>query len=217
MNETNILRLENLLTKISSKVRIQDEYPTPLKNIMAVDVAYCGEKALTVSVLFSWPELQQLQIFHRIDTVKFPYISSMLSFREGTIIIRLLRTLLMKPDILMVNAHGIAHPLQCGCASYIGVLTDTPTIGVAKTKICGETIECEGEKDIAYLKFNNKIIGAVLNPDEKSRRIIVSPGHRISLKTAVQITLKTLGKSRLPIILEEAHRKAAKLSDKLLR
>ncbi|MEM2907221.1 MAG: endonuclease V, partial [Candidatus Odinarchaeota archaeon] len=127
------------------------------------------------------------------------------------------RSLLMKPDILMVNAHGIAHPLQCGCASYIGVLTDTPTIGVSKTEICGETIKCEGEKDIAYLKFNSKIIGAVINPDKNSRRIIVSPGHRVSLKTAVQITLKTLGNSRLPIILEEAHRRATKLSGELLR
>ncbi len=182
---------------------------------MGVDVAYKDENALTVGVLFSWPELKQQNIFYRVDKVHFPYIPTLLSFREGTIIIRFLKNLPMKPNLLMVNAHGIAHPLKCGCASYIGLLTDTPTIGVAKRVICGEIIKSKDE-NITYLQYDNKNIGAILNSDKKSKEIVVSPGHRVSLKTAIQITIKTLKSYRLPIILEEAHRKAAKLLLELL-
>ncbi len=212
ISEKNILKLKQLLIKLSKNIRLQDEIPTPLKNIMGVDVAYKEERALTVGVLFSWPELKHQNTFYRVDNVHFPYIPTLLSFREGTLIIRFLKNLPLKPDLLMVNAHGIAHPFQCGCASYIGLLTDTPSIGVAKKIICGELTKCEEGKNIAYLRFNNKIIGAVLNPGKRSKEIVVSAGHRVSLETAIEITLNTLRGYRLPIILEDAHRKATELS-----
>ncbi|WEU40937.1 MAG: endonuclease V [Candidatus Odinarchaeum yellowstonii] len=217
IDELTSSRLKQLLIKLSKNIRLQDEMPEPLKNIMGVDVAYKDERALTVGVLFSWPELKHQSTFHRIDRVFFPYIPTLLSFREGNLIIRFLKNLSLKPDLLMVNAHGVAHPFRCGCASYIGLLTDTPTIGVAKKIICGEIIKSEEGGNIAYLKYYDKIIGAVLNHNKKSREIVVSPGHRISLKTAVQITLTTLKDSRLPIILEEAHRMASKLASELFK
>lgn len=216
IKELNLLRLKNRLISISHRVEVKDRFPSPISNLMGVDVAYSGEYATAAGISLSWPDLKILGKYSQTSLMRFPYISSLLSFREGTAIIRLIKSLETKPDILMVNAHGIAHPLLCGCASYIGVLTDTPTIGVAKRIICGETLRPRAGAKIAYVEFSGMAVAAILNSDDKSKQIVISPGHRISLKSAVQVTLKTLSGGRLPAPIQLAHIEASRLTHKAL-
>ncbi|MBO3755449.1 MAG: endonuclease V, partial [Candidatus Brockarchaeota archaeon] len=112
-----------------------------------------------------------------------------------------------KPDVVMINGHGIAHPLFCGIASHVGVLLKGPaTIGVAGSKLCGEYDEApEAEGEWSALKYKGKVVGAVLLTRRGCKPIFVSPGHKISLKSSVEIVKHFITSHRLPLPLQRAH------------
>jgi len=134
--------------------------------------------------------------------VTFPYIPGLLSFREGPVVVRVLRKLRRKPDVCIVDGHGLAHPRGFGLACYVGLLTNSPTIGVAKSRLfgteAGETlVDLEGDIIASVLQFNKK-------------RLYVSVGHKISLEDATKIVRRcVIRHSLVPIVL--AHQEAAKL------
>jgi deoxyribonuclease V len=214
MNSNHKSKLRNILNRISKKVEIQDAFPNPPKNILGIDTAYSGNTGFTAGILLSWPDLDLLEKFGNINKIYFPYIPTLLSFREGPIIMKLLNKISQKPDIIMINSHGIAHPQFCGCASYVGVLTNSATIGIAKRKLCGEVDSSKEESYFGNLFFENKLVGGILNLGNKSREIVISPGHKITLKTALEVTIKSLNQGRFPIPIELAHQEAKKMRDK---
>jgi len=141
-----------------------------------------------------------------VRSVSFPYISTFLCFREGPPIIRLIGKLRVDPDVLMVNAHGVAHPLFCGCASYVGVLVDKPTIGVAGSKLCGDyNGKPRKVGEWVPLTYEEATVGAVLLSKRKCKPIFVSVGHRISLGSAVKVVTRFLVSHRFPEPLRLAH------------
>lgn len=172
--------------------------------IGGVDVSYDGDN--TYSCLTLWKDGDELRTITRKNTVKFPYISTYLSFREGPVLIDLIEDAEDRPDVLMIDGNGILHPKGIGLASHIGVILDLPTIGIAKSKLCGDQLE-EVNKDnkISKIEMNGKLIGyALLSSDRAKKPIYVSSGHKVLSKTAVEI-VKDHCKYKIPEPIRKAH------------
>lgn len=176
-----------------------------LKLIAGVDAAFTENQVFAAACLFSYPELVLLDEVCVVSSISFPYIPGYLSFREGEAIVRALRLLKAKPDLILIDGQGIAHPRSMGIASHIGVLLDLPTIGCAKSRLVGE-FEEPGLKRGAFvpLLFREKIVGAVVRTIDRVRPLFISPGHKVSLKNAVEIALQTTRGFRIPEPLRRA-------------
>ncbi len=126
------------------------------------------------------------------DEVKFPYIPTFLAFRELPLLKQLHEKAKMKPDVYFIDGQGTAHPRGCGIASHFGVETGTVSVGVAKTKLFGYYKEPPPERgSFSYLRYKGDIVGAVVRTKENTAPVFVSVGHRISLKTSIDLVLKT--------------------------
>jgi deoxyribonuclease V len=137
-----------------------------------------------------------------------PYIPGLLAFREGDIILKTYYDLEHDPDVLMVDGHGIAHPMRAGLACYVGVELEKPCIGVAKKILIGEVV---GDK----VMIGNEARGILVKTKEHAKPVIVSPGHLISVNSAAEIVKKCIVyPHKLPEPLHQAHRHAEKMSEK---
>jgi len=137
----------------------------------------------------------------------FPYVPGFLGFREVPALIEAWARLDPKPDLVMVDGHGVAHPRGLGIASHLGVLLDLPTIGVAKSILVGRPA---GELGAAPgsrvpLVWRGATIGAVLRTRRNARPLYISVGHRISLESAVAWVLRAARGYRLPETTRHAH------------
>jgi len=140
-----------------------------------------------------------------VTDMTFPYIPGFLSFREGPAIIEALHMLKIKPHVILFDGQGIAHPKRMGIASHIGVILNIPTIGCAKSRLVGEYKEPGTSKGkISSLKYQGKIVGAVVRTKDDIRPLFVSPGHLIDLKSSIEIVLGCTTKYRISELLRRA-------------
>jgi deoxyribonuclease V len=191
-------------------VSLKDEFEN-LRVIAGVDVSYDKNADITKAfiVLMSYEHLLPLKSVTAALPTSFPYIPGLLSFREIPAILQALQRLELVPDLLMVDGQGIAHPRRLGIAAHLGVIMDVPSIGVAKSRLTGSFEALGPEKGaISLLMDRNERIGTVLRSKEKCNPLFVSPGHRVSQESALEITLRCLTRYRLP----EPTRIADKLS-----
>jgi deoxyribonuclease V len=164
-----------------------------------VDAAFFDDKIVAVAVVYRFPELTYLTSSYVIDTVHFDYVPGFLSFREGPAMVKALEKLSPEPDIILFDGQGIAHPLNMGIATHLGVLLDIPTIGVAKSRLVGTYQEPGQEKGQSNpLIFHNMTIGAVLRTRKNVKPVFVSPGHKIDSTDSVRIVLQCTTRYRLP-------------------
>ncbi|KQN25235.1 endonuclease V [Sphingomonas sp. Leaf33] len=136
-----------------------------------------------------------------------PYIPGYLGFREAPAIIQAVDRLERRPDLLIVDGHGRPHPRRCGIAVHVGVLLDIPSIGCAKSILCGEV---EGELgpnvgDRAPIVDRGELVGYAVRTRPKTTPVYIGSGHRISLDTAVDWILKLSDGRRLPLPIRLAH------------
>lgn len=197
--------------KMREKIILVDDF-TPIRTIAGIDVGYDPETntAKAALVTMSIEDLKPIKSFIEFEPVTFPYIPGLLSFREAPVIIKALSHLGDDlPDILFVDGHGIAHPRRLGIATHIGVLTGLPTIGVAKKKLWGTYEEPALLKGSSSLLCDKgEIIGTVFRSKDNIKPLFISPGHRISHQSALDLVKRCLIKHRLP----EPTRLADKLS-----
>lgn len=176
--------------------------------IAGVDVGFEAGGAVTRAavVVISFPELELMdQSIVRCRTV-FPYVPGLLSFREAPAILEALISLQTLPDLLMVDGQGLAHPRRFGLASHLGLLMKIPSIGVAKSILVGRHQPLsEAEGAWAPLVDAGEVIGAALRTRQGVKPVYVSIGHRISLETAIGITMQCVKKHRLPEPTRQAH------------
>lgn len=166
--------------------------------VAGVDAAFFGDKIVGAACLFTFPELKKVAEAHRVVIVKFPYIPGLLSFREGPAVIEALRALPDKPDLLIFDGQGIAHPRGLGIASFVGAALDIPSIGTAKSRLIGTYSEPGPRKgDVSPLNYEGHTIGAVVRTRNNTRPLFVSPGHRIDVKGSVDIVLGMVSRFRL--------------------
>ncbi len=180
--------------------------------VAGVDVGFEADGSVTraaVAVL-SYPELQLCdQAIARRPTT-FPYIPGFLSFREVPAVLDALATVKIVPDLLLCDGQGIAHPRRLGIACHLGVLTNMPTIGVAKSRLIGKHAEVPDQRGSwEPLYERGEVIGAVLKTRPNTLPLYISPGHRISLETSIAYVMGCTTKYRLPETTRFAHRLAS--------
>lgn len=209
----DITEAREIQEAISKRVKILSLRKNP-RFIAGIDAAFFEDKVIGVACLYKYPEMTLIEETHAVTKVSFPYIPGFLSFREGPAIIEAINKLRVKPDIILFDGQGIAHPEGLGIASHIGVLLDMPTIGCAKSRLVGEYKEPGPKKgDWSSLEYGNKIVGAVLRTKDNVKPVFVSPGHRIDLKGSIKIILRCISKYRIP----EPLRRADFISKKIKR
>ncbi len=139
------------------------------------------------------------------DEVSFPYVPTFLAFRELPLLLKLYEEAELKPDLYFIDGQGIAHPRGCGIASHFGVETGEVSVGVAKTRLFGYYKEPDKKRgSYSYLKYRGRILGAVVRTKDNVSPVFVSVGHRISLKTSIELVLKT-SRYRIPEPTRLAH------------
>lgn len=157
--------------------------------------------------LLSLPALK-LRAYSLCSTeVSFPYIPGLLAFRELPPLWKAWRQCRRKPDVLILDAHGLAHPRRMGLASHFGVLADHPCIGCAKNVLTGEYREPDSEKgSFSWLKEDGEKIGMVLRSRTGVQPIFISPGHKVTFEDTLRVTKQSLGRYKLPETTRTAHR-----------
>ena len=133
-----------------------------------------------------------IEIINYQTTVDNTYIPGLLILRESKSILRTLKLIKNPYDVLLIDAHGILHPRQCGMACYIGIIVDKPTIGIAKKLLCGQILKDN------YVEYDGLRLGYRIKKLNK-KEIFVSIGHKIRLLTAINIIKELIrNNERLP-------------------
>ena len=157
-------------------------------------------------VVLSFPELKLIEEVTVVTKTSFPYVPGLLAFREIPAIIEAWNKLKKKPDILVCDGHGIAHPRRLGIATHFGIVSDTITIGCAKSILCGDCNEPSNEKTAtAELIHKEEKIGVALRTKKNCKPVYISPGNKITLNESVNIMKQCVGKYRIPEPTRLAH------------
>jgi deoxyribonuclease V len=181
--------------------------PRPPRLIAGVD-AICDrsdQRIFGAAALYRYPELELLEEAGAAAACPFPYRTGLLSFREVPILTAALAQLHARPDVVLVDGQGIAHPRGLGLAAHLGLVADLPTIGVAKSRLVGEGEEPElAAGSCNRLILKGKQVGWILRTQKRIKPLYISPGHRITLAECREITLGCLTRYRLPLPVRQA-------------
>ena len=191
---------------------ILEDRLSPVQRVAGVDVGFEAGGTVTRAVVavLGYPGLELLETTIARRPTTFPYLPGLLSFRELPAVLEALEQLPELPDLLLCDGQGIAHPRRFGLASHLGLLTDIPSIGVAKTRLCGTHEEPPNQRGAwTPLRINHEVIGAALRSRPGVKPLYISPGHRISLETSIQFVMACCTRYRLPETTRHAHRLAS--------
>ena len=181
---------------LSRRVKRIDDPDFEPRFLCGIDVAYDGDTAFVAAVVWNVANREFVETVTMTDSVHTRYVPGFLGFREGPLLVKVAEKLRARPDVLLIDGQGVAHPQKFGLACHVGLALDKPTIGVAKSRLYGRSddgkiMDPEGER-----------IGRILTAG--SRKFYVSIGHRISLKTASDLVEKSIVNGH-PYPLREAH------------
>ncbi|MGB1206910.1 MAG: deoxyribonuclease V [Chitinophagales bacterium] len=193
--------------KLQAKVRIEP-LQKEVKYIAGADISFNrGETTVYASiVVLRLSDLQEVERSLVVGTIEFPYIPGLLSFREVPLLWQAWQQLQQKPDVLVLDGHGIAHNRRFGVASHFGLLVDVPTIGCAKKIFVGTHAKLNEEAgSTADIYDNNELLGVVLRSRSKVKPIYISVGHRITLPEALKLMQHCISTYRLPAPTRQAH------------
>ena len=203
----NVAQAKQVQREWSIQVSTKNEFIN-YHSIAGVDisVANSNKTACAAIVTLNYPRLDIIEVKTAEGNLTFPYIPGLLSFREIPLIFAAYQKLLTKPDLLLVDGQGIAHPRRFGLASHLGVLLNIPSIGCAKSRLCGHHKPLPIERN-AHVELidNNETIGAVLRTKTNVKPVYISIGHKIDLPSAIHWTLKCTRGYRLPEPTRLAH------------
>ena len=199
--------------KLRKKLRFQAPR-TRLKTVAAGDVAYGRGDDVTYAafLLFTYPDLTLLESASAKGHASFPYIPGLLTFREAPVLLKAYSRLKARPDLILIDGQGIAHPRFMGIAAHIGLILNLPTIGCAKSRLIGRHEELAPDRGKAVpLLVGDRTAGMVLRTREGVNPVYVSPGHKMDMETSVKIVLSLCRGYRIPEPLRQAHIFVSKL------
>ena len=176
--------------------------------IAGVDISAPDSRGIAhaAAVVLNYPELKLIEVKVAEDKLTLPYIPGLLSFRESPLILAVCQMLSNNPDIILVDGQGIAHPRRFGIASHLGLLLNMPTIGCAKSRLCGKHGELTDEAgSYAELTDKGEVIGAALRTKAGVNPIYVSIGHKLDLPSAIKWVINCCRGYRLPEPCRLAH------------
>lgn len=180
---------------------IMQDHLGPVKTVAGVDVGFPhgGRVTRAAVVVLSFPALQPVDQVIACCPTRFPYVPGLLSFREVPAVLDALERLQKLPDLVLCDGQGVAHPRRLGIASHLGLLTDLPTIGVAKSRLIGShNVVPESRGSHVPLIDKEERIGVVLRTRSGVKPVYVSSGHRVHLDTAIHYVMACTPRYRLP-------------------
>lgn len=192
---------------LKNKVLTRDSLDK-LEYVAGVDVSYLPG---TSRARAAWAVLQ-LSSLELVDqataeaSADFPYVPGFLSFREIPPLMQAFSGLRLKPDLIVCDGQGIAHPKGFGLACHLGVLLDIPALGAAKSKLVGDFVLPDLRRgNWSPLVWKDRKVGAVLCTKNGIKPMFVSSGHRVGLQKSIEIVLQLSGKYKLPETTRAAH------------
>ena len=191
--------------RLSKKLIFEDDLPETVDYVAGVDVAYLEKMSVGAVALLDYSTLSLVEFQVAHVKTRFPYVPTFLSFREIPPAYEAIKKLSSKPDVFFVDGQGFAHPYGLGFASHLGLILDKPTVGVAKSLLCGKVEPFEESGRVALLKDKEEVIGAVVITKQGTKPVYVSVGHKVSLKRATEIVIECTGKYRIPEPVRRAH------------
>lgn len=206
VNPSRAVEIQELLRE---KISLKDLLSLgKLRSIAGADVSYDkGDTTLYGAVVVvELPDMEIVEQRWAKGKVTFPYIPGLLSFREAPILLKAFAMLRRAPDAVLFDGQGIAHPRGCGLGSHVGLFLDLPSVGCAKSRLVGEHGPVDEERgSYAWLVYRGKRVGTVLRTRAGVKPVFVSPGHRVSLRSATKLVLLTSRRYRLPEPIRLAH------------
>lgn len=196
-----------LQAELAAEIR-KEPLSRHIRYVAGADMAFSpdGQRCLAGVVVY---DLKAREVVERVLTwrkVSFAYVPGLLSFREAPTVLACIRKLKIEPDAFMLDGQGIAHPRRMGLASHIGLFIDRPTIGCAKSRLCGEHDEPGPLRgDSSALLDKGERIGVVLRTRDRVKPVYVSIGHRATLASAIRLVLDCGTGYRLPEPTRAAH------------
>ncbi|UCB42769.1 MAG: deoxyribonuclease V [Dehalococcoidales bacterium] len=208
--QLSIAEAVEMQQRLSAQVLRSGEVVRP-RFIAGVDVSVSRARggATGAVVVLEYPGLRLVEVRLVHGEVDFPYVPGLLSFREAPLVLEACEALKITPDLVLVDGQGIAHPRRIGLASHLGLFLDVPTIGCAKSRLCGSHGTPENEPG-SYAKLVDKgeIIGVALRTKVRTKPVYISVGHRVELPIAVHWVLECCQGYRLPEPIRLAHQAA---------
>ncbi len=192
-----------LQKKLSPLIQETSDLPSRIRYLVGCDASYFRGITFAAASLVDFERLAGLKTKAVKERTRFPYIPGLLAFREGPAVVRAIRSLRVQSHVCLVDAHGLAHPRRFGLACFVGLALDRPTIGVAKSLLCGHV------RDNQVLDDDGQQIAEIVPLPEKRKVIYVSVGHKISLMDAVRIVKHCLTQ-RGPLPITLAHEEVTK-------
>jgi deoxyribonuclease V len=189
--------------------RVETSRPlAPYQTVAGADVSYnkFSPTLYAAVVVLRADTLEEIERAGVVAQASFPYVPGLLSFREAPPVIEAFKKLTVRPEVLICDGQGIAHPRRLGLASHLGLWLGIPTIGCAKSRLCGRHEEPGPARgDWTPLVDEDETIGAVLRTRARVKPLYVSPGHLCDLEGAIAAVLATTRKYRLPETTRLAH------------
>jgi len=192
----------------------EDVLSKTISYVAGVDVTYAGGVSIGAVAVLDFASLKIIESRAVCVKTKFPYIPTLLAYREIPPALLAIKKLHVRPDVFLVDGQGIAHPYRLGFASHLGLVMDAPTIGVAKSLLCGEVGSFD-DQGCAPITDGEEIIGAAVISKPGGKPIYVSVGHRVSLKRAISIVTHCTRAYRVPEPIRKAHMLAGEEKRKL--
>ena len=200
-------RARALQTEMASSVDSTRPLP-PWNTLAAADVSFdrFGTELYAAVIVFRAGSFEILERVGVAAPASFPYVPGLLSFREAPALLAAFARLTHAPDVVLCDGQGIAHPRRLGIASHLGLWLGIPTVGCAKSLLCGTYDEPGPERgDRALLVDRGDVVGEVVRTRTRVSPLFVSPGHLCDRESAVELVMASTGKYRLPIPSRAAH------------
>ena len=192
--------------RLEARVRETPLDVSAVRTVGGLDVSVRGDRVRAAVVVLDAATLAVVDQAIWEGPVAFPYVPGLLSFREIPALLPALERLEALPDMLVLDAHGRAHPRRFGLACHLGVLLDCPAMGVAKSLFVGTFAGLGEEKgDTAPLVHRGETVGMAVRTRARVKPVFASVGHRCTLADAVDLTLRTTGRFKIPEPTRLAH------------
>ncbi|MCW3982038.1 MAG: endonuclease V [Candidatus Bathyarchaeota archaeon] len=191
---------------MSKKIVRENVLPERIRCVAGVDVAYLDGFSIGAVVSIRYASLCTIESKAAYVETGFPYIPTLLAFREVPPAVKAIRALETPPDVILVDGHGVMHPRRLGFASHLGLVLNKPTIGVAKSPMVGKLGEYNKEH-WAPIVEEGEVVGAALRT-RPSKAVYISTGHMVSLEKAIGVARQVTQNSRVPEPIRLAHNRA---------
>src|SRR3989344_4173792 len=186
MQIVNIGALKDQQSEIARQARFEDKLPLDqIKYVAGFSTSFRGTRCVCAATVIDFKTMKTVEKKFLVTKAPMNYLPGFEASREGPVICQLYYDLEFEPDVILVSGHGLAHPVACGLATFVGVELGKPTFGAAKNLVFGE------EKD-DLIVFDEQVIGRIVKTHEYANPLYVSPGNLISVETAAKIVEKCI-------------------------